>query len=51
MTEGGDHRNDQTPEVDPFGAARRPFWITVIGLTALVIIAWASGWIVPFWER
>ena len=51
MTKGRDKRGYRAPEVDPFREGRRPFWITVVGLTALVIIAWANGWIVPFWER
>lgn len=38
------------PPDDPFAEARRPFWIAVIGLAALVLIAWMNGWIVPFWE-
>lgn len=42
---------EATAKVDPFKEARRPFWITVVGLSVLVIIAWANGWIVPFWER
>lgn len=51
MNSDREDRGDHAPEVDPFKAGRRPFWITVVGLTALVIIAWASGWIVPFWVR
>lgn len=44
-------RGDQAQKVDPFREGRRPFWIAVIGLSVLVLIAWANGWIVPFWER
>lgn len=44
-----DRTNQET--VDPFQEGRRPFWITVIGLSVLVLIAWANGWIVPSWER
>lgn len=50
MTEDRDN-SDQAPEVDPFREGRRPFWITVICLAVLVLIVWAIGWIVPFWER
>lgn len=41
----------QEPPHDPFAEARRPFWIAVIGLAVLVLIAWMNGWIVPFGER
>lgn len=51
MTSHREDRGSHTPDVDPFKASRRPFWITVIGLTVLVSIACANGWIVPFWQR
>lgn len=35
---------------DPFAQARRPFWISAIGLVVLTLIAWANGWIEPFWS-
>jgi hypothetical protein len=44
-------RGNGAPNADPFREARRPFWIAVIGVMALVIIAWVNGWIVPFWEH
>lgn len=34
---------------DPFAQARRPFWIAAIGVGVLAFIAWANGWIAPFW--
>lgn len=51
MTSDRENRGEHAPEVDPFEASRRPFWIAVIGLAALVIIASANGWIVPFWQQ
>lgn len=51
MNRENDERGDEAQKLDPFREARRPFWITVIGLTVLVSIAWANGWIVPFWQR